>query len=72
MYYNCNFPCTENVLRWMYLSALSSHVKTNGLLQQSSQNDLQLTTETPDYQEDSEDNTKRAYRFVSWLYIFFV
>ncbi|XP_041844446.1 zinc finger protein 236-like isoform X2 [Melanotaenia boesemani] len=36
--------------------------ETNGLLQQSSENDLQLTTETPDYQEDSEDNTKRAYR----------
>ncbi|CAG6015971.1 unnamed protein product [Menidia menidia] len=35
---------------------------TNGLLQQSSPNDLQLTTEVPDYQEDSEDNTKRAYR----------
>uniref|UniRef100_A0A3Q3H1V4 Zinc finger protein 236 n=1 Tax=Kryptolebias marmoratus TaxID=37003 RepID=A0A3Q3H1V4_KRYMA len=38
---------------------------TNGLLQQSSQSDLQLTTETPDYQEDSEDNTKRTYR-CSW------
>ncbi|XP_013880065.1 zinc finger protein 236 [Austrofundulus limnaeus] len=38
---------------------------TNGLLQQSSQNDLQLSTETPNYQEDSEDNTKRTYR-CSW------
>lgn len=38
---------------------------TNGLLQQSSQNDLQLPTETQEYQEDSEDNTKRAYR-CSW------
>uniref|UniRef100_A0A3B4G2K0 Zinc finger protein 236 n=1 Tax=Pundamilia nyererei TaxID=303518 RepID=A0A3B4G2K0_9CICH len=35
---------------------------TNGLLQQSSQNDLQLPTETQEYQEDCEDNTKRAYR----------
>ncbi|XP_030605132.1 zinc finger protein 236 isoform X3 [Archocentrus centrarchus] len=35
---------------------------TNGLLQQSSQNGLQLPTETQEYQEDSEDNTKRAYR----------
>uniref|UniRef100_A0AAZ1XTT8 C2H2-type domain-containing protein n=1 Tax=Oreochromis aureus TaxID=47969 RepID=A0AAZ1XTT8_OREAU len=35
---------------------------TNGLLQQSSQNDLQLPTETQEYQEDGEDNTKRAYR----------
>ncbi|XP_056236976.1 zinc finger protein 236-like [Seriola aureovittata] len=34
---------------------------TNGLLQQSSQNELQLT-ETQDYQDSSEDNTKRAYR----------
>uniref|UniRef100_A0A665T090 C2H2-type domain-containing protein n=1 Tax=Echeneis naucrates TaxID=173247 RepID=A0A665T090_ECHNA len=34
---------------------------TNGLLQQSSQNELQLT-ETQEYQESSEDNTKRAYR----------
>ncbi|XP_005450718.1 zinc finger protein 236 isoform X2 [Oreochromis niloticus] len=38
---------------------------TNGLLQQSSQNDLQLPTETQEYQEDGEDNTKRAYR-CSW------
>lgn len=37
--------------------------KTNGLLQQSSQGELQLTTETQDYQDDSEDNSKRAYRF---------
>ncbi|XP_030605131.1 zinc finger protein 236 isoform X2 [Archocentrus centrarchus] len=36
--------------------------ETNGLLQQSSQNGLQLPTETQEYQEDSEDNTKRAYR----------
>ncbi|XP_028985325.1 zinc finger protein 236-like isoform X2 [Betta splendens] len=35
---------------------------TNGLLQQSSQGDLQLASETQDYQDDSEDNTKRAYR----------
>uniref|UniRef100_A0A3Q1FY96 Zinc finger protein 236 n=1 Tax=Acanthochromis polyacanthus TaxID=80966 RepID=A0A3Q1FY96_9TELE len=35
---------------------------TNGLLQQSSQNELQLSTETQEYQDDSEDNTKRAYR----------
>ncbi|XP_061572310.1 zinc finger protein 236-like [Cololabis saira] len=35
---------------------------TNGLLQQSSQNDLQLPTETPDYQDDSEDNVKRIHR----------
>uniref|UniRef100_A0A1A7X756 Zinc finger protein 236 n=1 Tax=Iconisemion striatum TaxID=60296 RepID=A0A1A7X756_9TELE len=35
---------------------------TNGLLQPSGENELQLTTETPDYQEDSEDNTKRTYR----------
>eukprot|EP00064_Thunnus_orientalis_P014040 superscaffoldBa00002383_g14081 len=34
---------------------------TNGLLQQSSQAELQLTTETQDYQDDSEDNSKRAY-----------
>ncbi|XP_063343312.1 zinc finger protein 236-like [Pelmatolapia mariae] len=38
---------------------------TNGLLQQSSQNDLQLPTETQEYQEDCEDSTKRAYR-CSW------
>ncbi|XP_035019257.2 zinc finger protein 236 isoform X3 [Hippoglossus stenolepis] len=35
--------------------------ETNGLLQQSSQSELQLT-ETQDYQDNSEDNTKRAYR----------
>ncbi|XP_028282065.1 zinc finger protein 236 isoform X2 [Parambassis ranga] len=39
-----------------------STAETNGLLQQNSQNDLQLATETQDYQDDSEDNTKRAYR----------
>ncbi|XP_061919552.1 zinc finger protein 236-like [Entelurus aequoreus] len=38
---------------------------TNGLLQQNSQEDLQLTTEPQEYQEDSEDNIKRAYR-CSW------
>ncbi|XP_053183269.1 zinc finger protein 236-like isoform X1 [Scomber japonicus] len=38
---------------------------TNGLLQQSSQAELQLTTETQDYQDDSEDNIKRAHR-CSW------
>ncbi|XP_049902815.1 zinc finger protein 236-like [Epinephelus moara] len=38
---------------------------TNGLLQQSSQDELQLTTETQEYQDDSEDNSKRAYR-CSW------
>nr|XP_040021934.1 zinc finger protein 236-like isoform X2 [Gasterosteus aculeatus aculeatus] len=32
----------------------------NGLLQQSSQDELELTTQ--DYQDDSEDNSKRAYR----------
>lgn len=37
---------------------------TNGLLQ-NSQNDLQLTTETQDYQDDSEDNSRRAHR-CSW------
>uniref|UniRef100_A0A3P9JZ80 Zinc finger protein 236 n=1 Tax=Oryzias latipes TaxID=8090 RepID=A0A3P9JZ80_ORYLA len=37
---------------------------TNGLLQPNSQNELQLT-ETPDFQEDSEENSKRAYR-CSW------
>ncbi|XP_026149081.1 zinc finger protein 236 isoform X2 [Mastacembelus armatus] len=37
---------------------------TNGLLQQSSQSELQLS-EAQDYQDDSEDNTKRAYR-CSW------
>uniref|UniRef100_A0A1A8CG85 Zinc finger protein 236 n=1 Tax=Nothobranchius kadleci TaxID=1051664 RepID=A0A1A8CG85_NOTKA len=35
---------------------------TDGLLQPSGENELQLTTETPDYQEDSEDSTKRTYR----------
>ncbi|XP_054898100.1 zinc finger protein 236-like isoform X2 [Poeciliopsis prolifica] len=39
--------------------------ETNGLLQESSQGDLQLPTEAADYQEDDEDNTKRAYR-CSW------
>ncbi|XP_035499603.1 zinc finger protein 236-like isoform X2 [Scophthalmus maximus] len=34
---------------------------TNGLLQQSSQDELQLT-ETQDYQDSSEDNIKRVYR----------
>ncbi|KAM9310495.1 zinc finger protein 236 isoform 2-T2 [Pholidichthys leucotaenia] len=38
---------------------------TNGLLQQSSQNDLQLPTETQDYPDDGEENPKRAYR-CSW------
>ncbi|XP_035985898.1 zinc finger protein 236 isoform X3 [Fundulus heteroclitus] len=46
------------------LNMPSSEV-TNGLLQESSQNDLQLPTEAADYQEDGEDNTKRAYR-CSW------
>ncbi|XP_035808978.2 zinc finger protein 236 isoform X2 [Amphiprion ocellaris] len=32
---------------------------------QSNQNELQLSTETQEYQDDSEDNTKRAYR-CSW------
>ncbi|XP_047455577.1 zinc finger protein 236-like isoform X2 [Mugil cephalus] len=41
---------------------VSSAEVTNGLLQQSGQNELQLATETQDYQDDSEDNTKRAYR----------
>ncbi|MEQ2291423.1 hypothetical protein AMECASPLE_013227 [Ameca splendens] len=36
--------------------------ETNGLLQESSENDLQLPTEAPDYHEDGEDSTKRAYR----------
>uniref|UniRef100_A0A8C4DK37 Zinc finger protein 236 n=1 Tax=Dicentrarchus labrax TaxID=13489 RepID=A0A8C4DK37_DICLA len=44
---------------------VSSAEVTNGLLQQSSQGELQLTTETQDYQDDSEDNSKRAYR-CSW------
>ncbi|XP_074539867.1 zinc finger protein 236 isoform X1 [Halichoeres trimaculatus] len=35
---------------------------TNGLLEQNSQEELQLTTEAQDFQEDSEDNSKRAYR----------
>ncbi|XP_060938042.1 zinc finger protein 236-like [Limanda limanda] len=34
---------------------------TNGLLQQSSESELQLT-DTQDYQDNSEDNTKRSYR----------
>ncbi|KAM7420296.1 hypothetical protein PAMA_014824 [Pampus argenteus] len=41
---------------------VSSSEVTNGLLQQSSEAELQLTTETQDYQDDSEDNSKRAYR----------
>ncbi|XP_053736407.1 zinc finger protein 236-like isoform X1 [Synchiropus splendidus] len=35
---------------------------TNGLLQQSSQEELQLNAESQDFQDDSEDNSKRAYR----------
>ncbi|XP_075869029.1 zinc finger protein 236 isoform X2 [Nelusetta ayraudi] len=35
---------------------------TDGLLQQNSQGELQLTPEAQDYQDDSEDNSKRAYR----------
>ncbi|XP_076006459.1 zinc finger protein 236 isoform X2 [Genypterus blacodes] len=35
---------------------------TNGLLQQSNQGELQLTVETQDYQDDSEDNIKRVHR----------
>ncbi|CAG12844.1 unnamed protein product, partial [Tetraodon nigroviridis] len=35
---------------------------TNGLLQQNSQSELQLTTETQDYQNNSEDSSRRAYR----------
>uniref|UniRef100_A0A4W5L9P8 Zinc finger protein 236 n=1 Tax=Hucho hucho TaxID=62062 RepID=A0A4W5L9P8_9TELE len=37
---------------------------TSGLLQETSQGDLQLSDQTQDYQdpEDSEDNSKRAYR----------
>nr|XP_061789717.1 zinc finger protein 236-like [Nerophis lumbriciformis] len=35
---------------------------TNGLLQHNSQEDLQLDTEPQEYQEDSENNSKRAYR----------
>uniref|UniRef100_A0A668AVE7 Zinc finger protein 236 n=1 Tax=Myripristis murdjan TaxID=586833 RepID=A0A668AVE7_9TELE len=38
---------------------------TSGLLQQSGQGDLQLTPETQHFQDDSEDNSKRAYR-CSW------
>ncbi|KAI9520910.1 hypothetical protein NQZ68_013316 [Dissostichus eleginoides] len=41
---------------------VSSAEVTNGLLQQSTQDELQLSTETQDYQDDSEDNSKRAYR----------
>nr|XP_023835956.1 zinc finger protein 236-like [Salvelinus alpinus] len=38
--------------------------ETSGLLQETSQGDLQLSDQTQDYQdpEDSEDNSKRAYR----------
>lgn len=43
---------------------LSFVIQTNGLLQQNSQRELQLTTETQDYQDDSEDNSKRAHRSV--------
>ncbi|XP_024119272.1 zinc finger protein 236 [Oryzias melastigma] len=43
---------------------VSSAEATNGLLQPNSQDELQLT-ETPDFQEDSEENSKRAYR-CSW------
>ncbi|RVE62310.1 hypothetical protein OJAV_G00155830 [Oryzias javanicus] len=43
---------------------VSSAEATNGLLQPNGQNELQLT-ETPDFQEDSEENSKRAYR-CSW------
>ncbi|KAM4632763.1 zinc finger protein 236 [Polymixia lowei] len=38
---------------------------TSGLLQQSSQSELQLTAEAQDYQDDNEDSNKRAYR-CSW------
>ncbi|KAK2910564.1 zinc finger protein 236-like isoform X1 [Channa argus] len=44
---------------------VSSAEVTNGLLQESSQSELQLTTETQNYQNDSEDNTKRTHR-CSW------
>ncbi|KAF7669195.1 hypothetical protein LDENG_00228350 [Lucifuga dentata] len=42
------------------LLQVSSPEVTNGLLQQSSQGELQLNAE--DYQDDSEDNSRRAYR----------
>lgn len=51
---------------------LSFVIQTNGLLQQSSQGELQLTTETQDYQDDSEDNSKRAYRFNSDSFLVWV
>ncbi|XP_077455231.1 zinc finger protein 236 isoform X1 [Stigmatopora argus] len=35
---------------------------TNGLLQHNSQEELQLDTEPHEYQDDSENNSKRAYR----------
>ncbi|KAM9851734.1 zinc finger protein 236 [Aulostomus maculatus] len=38
---------------------------TNGLLQQSNQGELQLATETQEYQDDSEESSKRTYR-CSW------
>ncbi|XP_034031282.1 zinc finger protein 236-like [Thalassophryne amazonica] len=45
------------------------HVPTaevaNGLLQQSTQGELQLPTEPQDYQQESEDTSKRSYR-CSW------
>ncbi|XP_068180402.1 zinc finger protein 236-like isoform X1 [Antennarius striatus] len=41
---------------------VSSTEVTNGLLQQTSQGELQLTTETQDYHDDSGDTSKRAYR----------
>ncbi|XP_038145267.1 zinc finger protein 236-like isoform X3 [Cyprinodon tularosa] len=44
---------------------VSSSEVTNGLLQESGQSDLQLHSEEPDYQEDGEDNSKRAHR-CSW------
>ncbi|KAM3614930.1 uncharacterized protein V6R79_020939 [Siganus canaliculatus] len=45
---------------------VSSAEVTNGLLQQSSQGELQLTTDTPSFQDNNtEDNSKRAYR-CSW------
>ncbi|CAB1333607.1 unnamed protein product [Coregonus sp. 'balchen'] len=39
------------------------HLTTSGLLQETSQGDLQLSDQTQDYQDpdDSEDNSKRAY-----------
>lgn len=53
----------------MYFVCLSFVIQTNGLLQQSSQNELQLTTETQDYHDDSEDNSKRTYRFKTNLFL---